>query len=277
MNHSPEATEESPHNPKNRLIDGPALRSILERYDHPHPDRVNLCTFRRAFTHRSYCTRKNENFVQGNQNVPEGCEPLQEESLERLEFLGDAVLNLVVAEYLFERYPDENEGFLSRMRTNLVNGVMLAELCLIAGLEPYVLISKQIEDSGGRLNKSVLEDAFEAFLGAMFVDAGRFDAGYIVAKRWLVAFLEANVDFRDLVTNNPGQHKEALTRVFACTYGQAPRYADVSVESLPDHTKRYTVCVKNHEDVVLGIGEGASRKAAENEASKKALVYLGRC
>ena len=96
--------------------------------------------------------------------------PLQENSNERLEFLGDSILNLTVARYVFDRYPDDNEGFLTNMRTKLVNGKMLAFLGEKIGLQNHVVISKQIESNRGRSNKNVLEDAFEALIGAIFLD-----------------------------------------------------------------------------------------------------------
>ena len=80
-------------------------------------------------------------------------------------------MNLAVGDYLFQRYPDESEGFLTKMRTKLVNGNILAELAQYAKLSRFVIISKQIEENNGRRNKKILEDSFEAFLAAMFLDA----------------------------------------------------------------------------------------------------------
>lgn len=264
-----------PYNPANRLLSEADLRGLLERYRYRFPVR-DANTFRKAFTHRSYCTRKNENFVEGNAGCPAGCLPLQEESSERLEFLGDAVLNLVVAEYLFERYPDENEGFLTRMRTKLVNGVMLAELSRVAGLDRHVLVSRQIEEHGGRMNKNVLEDAFEAFIGAMFVDAGKDDVGYVAASEWLVAFLEHNVDFSALVAT-PNNYKDTLSKYFQHAFNGAPRFTDIvpdgGAAGQPSDT--CTVCVKTRDDVVVGMGTGSTKKLAENEAARKALLYFG--
>ena len=104
-----------PYNPLNILVQKSDILNLTKNFKD-----INL--YRKAFVHKSYCTRKNENFLNGNINCPPGCLPLQEDSNERLEFLGDSILNMVVADYLFERYPDENEGFLTRMRTKLVNG-----------------------------------------------------------------------------------------------------------------------------------------------------------
>ncbi len=285
-----------------------ALHSILSRYGHHFPVR-SIDMFRKAFTHRSYCTRKNENFVEGNVDCPRDCLPLQEESSERLEFLGDAVLNLVVAEYLFRRYPDEHEGFLTRMRSKLVNGEMLRDLCLIAGLDAHVIISKQIEESGGRRVKNVLEDCFEAFIGAMFVDAGRDDRGYIAAAQWLTNFIEENVDFAELVPQQ-SSYKDMLTKYFQHAFNCVPRYAvdEIPIQgscppavSAVDETEQghpedgsagstgsagagvsgggqrsvFTVCIRTRDDVIVGTGSGPNKKAAENEAARKAMCYFG--
>ena len=127
---------DSPYNPQNILLDKQSLESILHIYDNPTDNNkhvyFDLNLYRNAMVHRSYCTRKNENLLNGNTSCPNNCIPLQEESFERLEFLGDAVINLIIGKYLFERYPDENEGFLTKLRTKLVNGVMLANFCVFS-------------------------------------------------------------------------------------------------------------------------------------------------
>lgn len=272
------ASTVSPYNNRNVLLTEEALLRVLRTYGHVYPVH-NINTFRKALTHRSYCTRKNENFIEGNAECPTDCLPLQEESSERLEFLGDAVLNLVVADYLFQRYPDENEGFLTKMRSKLVNGEMLKELCLLTGLNAYVLISKQIEESGGRRAKNVLEDCFEAFVGAMFIDAGRDERGYAIAFQWITNFIEANIDFADLVAQY-NSYKDMLTKYFQHAYNSFPCY-DVD-ETYETDDKRdngeaqsYTVCIRTREGLIVGTGSGSSKKTAENEAARKALVYFG--
>lgn len=275
-----------PYNPHNVLLDANSLSQILTKYGNQFPVRdINL--YRKALTHRSYCTRKNENFLEGNVNCPRDCLPLQEESNERLEYLGDAVLNLVVASYLFERYPDENEGFLTRMRTKLVNGIMLAQLCKSTGIDRFFVISRQIEENNGRRSKKVLEDCFEAFLGAMFVDAG--DNGFQAVQQWLIEFLENNIDFPGLVAVQ-NSYKGALTEYLRKSQNEMPKFVDIE---MPSHqaqtqtlqiqgcgsndspTRKYTVCVMRANGMVLGTGTAATKKEAENEASRKALAYCG--
>ena len=220
--------------------------------------------------HRSYCTRKNENFVVGNAQCPSGCIPLQEESNERLEFLGDAVVNLVVGKYLFHRYPDENEGFMTRIRTKLVNGTMLAHFASIIGLEKHMLISKQIEENEGRANKKIMEDGFEAFVGAMLNDQGE----YSVVEDWIVNLIENNIDFSDLIMSNTN-YKDMLIKHFQHNFNTSPKFLEMSVETTSTGGKKYKICVKGQGDALLGIGCGTSKKQAENDASRAVLVSLG--
>jgi ribonuclease-3 len=280
----------SPFNPKNVLLEKDDIERIFRRYgvDIPIHD-VNW--YRKALTHRSYCTRKNENFLQGNTSRPEGCLPLQEDSNECLEFLGDAVLGAVVGSYLKERYPDENEGFLTRMRTKLVNGNMLSEMCKMAGLQSFIIISRQIEDNNGRKSKNILEDCFEAFIGAIFEDAER-DMQFNRARDWLEAFIEEHIDFTDLITQH-NSHKDLLCKYFQHAFHCMPRFHEVDPQassSMSENSNnttdammidcnagksQFTVCVKNKDNVVVGKGTSNTKKGAENAAARKALVYFG--
>lgn len=259
--------EATPYNERNVLISASEVVDILKKFDITLSIRdVNF--YRKAFVHKSYCTRKNENFVNGNVNCPDGCLPLQEESNERLEFLGDAVLNIVVADYLFERYPDENEGFLTRLRTKLVNGKMLAYLSNEIGLHKYILISKQIEENEGRLNQNILEDAFEAFIAAIYLDFG--EEGFHMAKTWIVSVIENTLDFTDLIQQN-NNYKDMLLKHFQQNFSYIPRFFEVNVETCSNNQKIYTVCVKDNNDNILSVGKGGSKKEAENNASRNAM------
>ena len=263
---APSPADSTPFNPANRLIRVDEIEAMLSRYG--IADRVLDCAeFYKSMVHRSYCTRKNENFISGNLQCPPSCLPLQEESNERLELLGDAVLNLVVAEYLFERFPSENEGFLTRLRSKIVNGQMLSELSAMLGLDRYVIISKQIEENDGRKNKKILEDCFEAFLGAMYLTL----KSYSKSKAWLVAFLEENVDMTELVLTQ-NNHKDTLAKYFQHNFNSQPKFCDDAERSTAN---KFCVMVKNAKSVVVGWGSGPSRKLAEDEAAKAALKYYG--
>lgn len=257
---------DTPFNPKNILISDQDLVDILRKYGvRKQPENIGL--YRCALVHKSYCTRKNENFIEGNVDCPVGCLPLQEESNERLEFLGDSILGMVVAGYLFERYPDQNEGFLTRVRTKLVNGKMLAHLCKIVGLNKYIMMSKQIEENDGRNISNILEDAFEAFLAAIYMDYGFHEV-----QGWIIDLLESNIDFSDLIRQNHN-YKDQVLKYFQQNHGYIPKFYEIDVENI-NNQKVFKVCLKDSQDNVISIGTGSSKKEAENDAAKNALESL---
>jgi ribonuclease III len=259
-------TQITPYNELNRVICHDELVNILKSYDVDEPYR-NIDIYRQAFVHKSYCTRKNENFLDGNVNCPQNCLPLQEESNERLEFLGDSILGKVVAAYLYERYPDENEGFLTKMRTKLVNGKMLAHLSQLVGLKPFILLSKQIEDGEGRNSVNILEDAFEAFIASIYMDFE--EKGDEMARRWILGVIENNLDFAELIKQN-NNYKDLFLKYFQQNFNYIPKFFEMKVETI-NNQKRYTVCIKDNKGNVICIGRGGTKKEAENDASKNGL------
>lgn len=256
----------TPYNEHNRVICHDELINILKSFDVDEPYR-NIDIYRKAFVHKSYCTRKNENFLNGNVNCPPNCLPLQEESNERLEFLGDSILGKVVAAYLFERYPDENEGFLTKMRTKLVNGKMLAHLSQLVGLKPFILLSKQIEEGEGRSSVNILEDTFEAFIAAIYLDFE--DKGDEMARRWILSVIETNLDFAELVKQN-NNHKDIFLKYFQQNFNYIPKFFEMKVETI-NNQKRYTVCIKDNKGNIISLGQGTNKKEAENDAAKNGL------
>jgi ribonuclease-3 len=259
-----------PYNPKNSVLDEKKLEAFLNL--HGVDKRFNdINVYRMACVHKSYCTRRNENFINGNINCPEGCLGLQECSNERLEFLGDSVLSLVVAEYLYERFPDSEEGFLTKMRTKLVNGQMLADLAKKIGLGAFVIISKQIDDNGGRANAKLLEDTFEAFIGAMFLDFGQF--GLEMARNFIITIVESNIDFASLVASNTN-YKDAFLKYYQHNHNSMPKFYELNVTSRHGD-KEYNVCIKSKDGIVISSGKGPNKKMAESNAAYNALKYFG--
>lgn len=256
----------TPYNECNILVTPEQVQQLLSEYDVTEPIR-NIDIYRKALVHKSYCTRKNENFLNGNINCPTGCLPLQEESNERLEFLGDSILGKVVAAYLFERYPDENEGFLTKMRTKLVNGKMLAHLSELVGLKPFIILSKQIEEGDGRNSVNILEDAFEAFIAAIYQDFGI--VGDEMARRWILSVIESNLDFAELIRNNHN-FKDIFLKYFQQNYNYMPKFFELKIEMINNH-KKHSVCIKDNSGSIISIGTGLSKKEAENDAAKNAL------
>jgi len=263
-----------PYNKDNVLIDDQEVLSLLSIGHINEFNNINI--YRRAFVHKSYCTRKNENYIVGNVKCPTECMPLQEDSNERLEFLGDSILNLVVASYLFERYQQVNEGFLTTMRTKLVNGIMLAHLSEQLGLGKHIIMSHQIENNNGRKNKNILEDTFEAFIGAIFLDfnditAGR--SGFDVAKQWVIAVIEEHVDFMELMKTNIN-YKDKLVKLCQHQYQYIPKFYELNVNET-NGIKEHTVCIRDNHNEIISIGKGPTKKLADIDASKNGLTYYG--
>lgn len=284
-------TEELPYNPNNVLLTAEDLRQLLDKNGLCGIEFHNINLYRNAFVHKSYCTMKNDDFESGNERCPANCLPLQEMSYERLEFLGDAILGMVVARYLYDRYPDQNEGFLSKLRTKLVNGKMLGHLAGIVGFPRFAILSKQIEDASGRSNYKIMEDIFEAFIGALYIDFQQEDdavtlpsairlpngpltgSGYHVAEQWIIHILETNLDFAELIQSKTN-YKDMLVRFMQHSFQDVPNFCEIGITTR-NNQKVFEYCVKNKSGVVLGKATGASKKDAENTSAKNALLYYG--
>jgi len=280
--HTPEndpTHQELPYNEMNKIISEADVLSIFQRYE-LDAQPINIDLYRTAMVHRSYCTRKNENFLTGNTECPENCIPLQEESYERLEFLGDTVIATIIGNYAFDRFPErENEGFLTKMRTKLVNGNMLAHLCSFTQIPKFIIISKQIESNNGRLNKKILEDCFEAFMGAMFKDfclQNQSDPSInplMLCDTWLINLIENNVDFTELILSNTN-YKDQFLKYYINTFNETPKFYEINCE-VTATGKRYEVCAKNSKMAIISSGVGSSKKIAENDAALNALQFFG--
>lgn len=265
-----EAGEVLPYNPNNKVLGNAQLDDFLKANGVTKPfNDINL--YRMACVHKSYCTRRNENFINGNVKCPDNCLGLQECSNERLEFLGDSVLSLVVAEYLYDRFPESEEGFLTKMRTKLVNGQMLAELAKKVGMGSLVILSKQIDENGGRANAKLLEDTFEAFIGAIFLDYG--SAGLEMARDFIVDVVESNIDFAQLVASNTN-YKDTFLKYYQHNHNSMPKFFELNVASR-NGEKEYNVCIKSKDGVVISSGRGSNKKLAESNAAYNALKYFG--
>jgi ribonuclease-3 len=165
---------------------------------------------------------------------------------------------------LFERFPDENEGFLTRMRTKLVNGKMLAHLSKHVGLNEFIIISHQIEENNGRNILNILEDAFEAFLAAIFQDLG-----FQAAHDWVLNVIETHLDFAELIRTN-NNFKDQVFKYFQHNHGYLPRFYEMNVDTL-NNQKVFKVCLKDQQGNILGTGKGNNKKEAENDAALQVL------
>jgi ribonuclease-3 len=186
---------------------------------------------------------------------------------ERLEFLGDAVLNLTVGHLLMRRYPDVNEGELSRSRANLVNESQLAKMARSFELGAYIQLGKGEIQTHGRKKSSILADTYEALIAAVYLDGG-FDAAFrIIETNFLTS-----IDQMDAAANN-FDYKSRLQEMVQLVHGAMPKY-NITREDGPDHDKTFSITLEVLDVETQGIGK--NKKAAEQDAARKALELLGK-
>ncbi|HIZ84804.1 MAG TPA: ribonuclease III [Firmicutes bacterium] len=190
---------------------------------------------------------------------------LHEGSNERLEFLGDAVLSIVVSDYIFKHFSHLPEGELTKLRASLVCEKSLYGFSRQLGLGDYLLLGKGEQQNGGRERPSILADAFEALLAAIYLDGGMEQARQFVL-RFVKPELHGGPEaFKD--------YKTALQEIIQQNPEELLQYVLVD-ESGPDHDKSFTVEVRLNSNVI-GVGKGHSKKAAEQAAASQALELMG--
>lgn len=210
----------------------------------------NKSYYIQALTHRSFL-EKNDFYDVSN---------------ERLEFLGDSVLSLAVAEYLFEEFPDRDEGFLTKVRAKLVNKMILAEAAEKIKLVRFILISSNVKNTFMPGSKTILSDAFEALIGAVYLDNGLNASKEFINK----VLIEPNVkEGLYLIDEN---FKSQLLEYAQANRLENPSYIVVSEEG-PQHNRTFTIKVMIG-DVEFGIGKGKNKKSAEQNAAHAALVKI---
>lgn len=185
---------------------------------------------------------------------------------ERLEFLGDAVLDLIVGEYLYHKFSTQSEGDLSKLRASLVNEDSLAKIAKELNLGEFLYLSPAEENNGGRDKQSLISDALEALMGAIYLESGLDNVKVI-----FIDLLEKN--FPDINLNSlTKDYKTALQEVTQAQIGTAPKYELIS-SSGPDHKKSFEMAVLlNGKEIARAIG--TSKKAAEQACALKALEML---
>ncbi len=220
----------------------PSIESLMDKIGYTFE---NIDWLHRALIHRSYSSGINN---------------------ERLEFLGDAVLSVVIAEELFLRDREVKEGKLSRMRAALVNGDLLAELGKKLGLQDYMRLGTGELRSGGRQRESIISDAFEALIGAIYLDAGLSAAKQFVSSQYAdkldnISALSENKDAKSELQEWAQQHKHALPTYTCEVAGLA-------------HAQMFTVTCKVSGFDIIGHGSGSSTRRAEKLAARNFLEKM---
>lgn len=204
-----------------------------------------------AMSHSSYINEKKRDKLECN---------------ERIEFLGDAVLELVISDYLYEKFPHMPEGELTKLRASTVCEVTLAKKARALQFGQYLLLGRGEESTGGRDRDSILADAFEAVIGAVYLDGGME-----IVRTYILDIMAEEVE-----------HLKREFRTFDCktclqeeiqSYSQSPLLYEIVGEKGPDHDKKFMAKV-SHNGVVLGVGSGRSKKEAEQSAANDALEKM---
>jgi ribonuclease-3 len=230
--------------------DGGTLLQLQRAIGYHFRDSARLV---RALSHRSYATNDRERM-------------LDESSNERLEFLGDAVLSLVVNNFLYRTYPDKREGALTKMKSVIVSKPILSHYAKRNRLGSFILLSENAQKSRVSEAESVLADTLEAIFGAVFLDGG-FDAASACINRLLLA------DVQDIFDNEDNiNYKSLLQEYIQALHKVPPRYTVRSTTG-PQHDKEFVVVVGVHGNT-LATGAGKTKKLAEQDAAKEAYKKL---
>ena len=255
-----------PYNFNNNLISSNDITNIMNSLNINDFKPNNLDLYQTSFIHKSYCKLKD---YEEYEYPGAPCLPLQEKSYETMEFLGDAILGSVVSSYLYQRFYNihkQDEGFLTKLKIRIICGENLCELSKHLLFQKHIVLSKHIEEKcSGRNNSNILEDVFEAFIGAIYLDSD-----YSTAERFIIRVIETYVDFTEFLLIDTN-YKDQISRYFQRIYndGSRPIYKHTKVE---EDGKFY--CELYHKDKLLITGEGNSKKKSEQAVSKKALIYF---
>jgi ribonuclease-3 len=190
---------------------------------------------------------------------------------ERLEFLGDAVIGLVIGEQLLKKYPQAAEGLLSRWRSQLVSRKSLADLAINLGMNDWVLLGRGERRTGGSEKRSILAGVFEAVVGALYLDGGLEKTRDFLFKAFEPLVNSLSMD--DVIYRKELDQKTFLQEITQSKHRSTPTYRVVSVWGL-EHEKNFRVEIEI-EGTVVAQGEGRSKKEAEQRAAKKALETYG--
>lgn len=279
------------YNENNFYITKEIIHSILQK-GNINREITNIQLWQQAFIHKSYCKnndfKKNEKFFGNIDAINISDEkyknilPLQNDTNEVLEWLGDGIIQSVSAIYLFKRYHSQREGFLTKIRSKLVKTESLAKLALYLDFDKYLIISKHIEIiCNGRKNARILEDCFEAFIGAMMTDFGEKNEadGFHICSTFIINIIQQKIDITELIMNDDN-YKDQLMRYYQKMFnGTFPKYEQKTIiTSINDNgisNKKFHMIVRDNDNTVIGEGIARSKKEAEQKAAKAGLMHFG--
>ena len=266
-------------NERNKPITEDFVNGIFKRFGSNHRVK-NLQNFQRAMVHSSYLETNvtNQKAVKLlrdtlpiNKALVEKCMPLQPDSYERLEFLGDSIIRHAIGKYLYIRYPDKDEGFLTTNRSKMENKEALSVLAKKLGIQDYAVISRTIEFANGRVSYITLtEDIFEAFMGAVNSELSDDET-----VRFMWSIIESEGDVEEVVRTQ-NNYKDQLMQYFHKIDFIKHDLEYIDRDCTPDNgRRRFQTIVKDKQTKQeLGIGSGKSKKSAQQRAAKDALIKL---
>ena len=249
----------NPYNQLNIKITLSEVQSILSKYGIP-PVVHNMSLYERAFVHRSYTKRPNfENILQNITIVerPPNCMPLSSKSNERLEFLGDGILEAVTKYYLYRRFPKENEGFMTEKKIAVVKNEAIGKIALEMGLHKWLILSKHAEEKKIRTNLKKLGCLFESFIGALFLDCNKIvvndkegwfqdmfvtGPGFQLAQKFIENIFEKHIDWIALIQNDDN-YKNILQVKIQKEFKVTPHYLEIEHDTELGYKMGVYLCV----------------------------------
>lgn len=281
----------NPYNSNNTEITEKYIQTILSDYGVP-PTITNLELYKRAFVHRSYIKRPIQENEKHNITLverPYNCIPLGTKSNERLEFLGDGVLECITKYYLYRRFPKENEGFMTEKKIALVKNEAIGKIALEMGLHRKFIISKHAEDMNFRTNIKKLGCLFESFIGALFLDFNKLEIrdedawfknlfvtgpGFQMAQIFIENVFERHVDWTELI-NNDDNYKNILQVKIQKEFKVTPHYIEIPTDEIPndppsgnnEYVRKYNM------GVYLCLGQSIHNVSYQDAIDFKTLDY----
>ena len=252
----------NPYNPLNTEISLNDVQSILTRYGIPSQV-FNMELYRRAFVHRSYTKRPHFENIQQNITIverPVDCMPLSSKSNERLEFLGDGVLECVTKYYLYRRFPKENEGFMTEKKIAIVKNEAIGNIALEMGLHRWLILSRNAEEKKIRTNLKKLGCLFEAFIGAVFLDFNKIivhddegwfqnmfvtGPGFQIAQKFIENVFEKHIDWIALIQNDDN-YKNILQVKIQKEFKVTPHYLEIEHDLELGYRMGVFLCLGQH-------------------------------
>lgn len=195
--------------------------------------------------------------------------PFYKESYDRYEFVGDAILSTIVCDYIYLRYPDQSEGFMTKLKIRLIKGSNLSLLGKKLKLERFLIANRSF-NIDHNCRDDVIEDLFEAFLGAIYIDFGRSGQAFDICKKFVISLLERYINFSHFIKKDDN-YKRILNEFYHKNF---PNMNPIYILLDTSNKKIFKVGIKNKDEPIYVVGEGLKKMDAEQQAAKKALQYF---